>query len=170
MDINSLKLHFAQLIRAWEKSKHNQYSESSKTIYQDTIRVLIKLLSEESFDHLAAPDIEERKMIINFIFKSLGILDSSTTNQFPFEIIYCLRYSLYEWINNDTDNYVIVTALTNSYKDYYSFDGELATDEDIYKVIKKVYNIEFKNRLIQINLPKFLSRDYFNNPLAELSG
>lgn len=163
MGTQSLKLHFGQLLKAWEVSKHNQYSDPKKKHYQNTLKSLIKKLSKEDFNSFKDTEIEERKLVINFIFKSLGILDSSTTNQFPFEIIYCLQHSLHQWIDEDIDNYVIVTSLTNSYEDFYSFDGRLALDEYFYEVIENVYGIKFNNRLVQINLPKFLARDYFNN-------
>ncbi len=163
MSVQALRLHFSQLIKAWEKSKHNTYFDKGKVHYQETLKELIKSISEDDFDGFSPADLEERRIIINFIFKSLGILDSSTTNQFPFEIIYCLQHSLSEWIEPASKKYVIVTSLVNSYDDFYSFDGDLALDNRAYSIIHKAYNIEFDYRLIQINLPKFLARDYFSN-------
>ncbi|MBN2634766.1 MAG: hypothetical protein JXR61_00750 [Prolixibacteraceae bacterium] len=163
MDIQALRLHFSQLIKAWEKSKHNQYFDKGKVDYQNTLRNLIKAISEEDFHSFNPAEVEERRIVINFVFKSLGILDSSTTNQFPFEIIYCLQHSLDEWMSSVPNKFVIVTSLINSYDDFYSFDGDLALDDLAYNIIQKTYDIEFKYRLIQINLPKFLSRDYFSN-------
>ncbi len=163
MDVQTLRLHFSQLIKAWEKSKHNQYFDEGKVNYQETLKILIKAISEEDSDNFTSAQIEERRIVINFIFKSLGILDSSTTNQFPFEIIYCLQHSLNEWIDSTTSKFVIVTSLINSYDDFYSFDGNLALDNVAYDIIQKIYSVNFNYRLIQINLPKFLARDYFSN-------
>ncbi|RIJ48824.1 hypothetical protein D1614_09875 [Maribellus luteus] len=163
MEVQALRLHFSQLIKAWEKSKHNTYFDKGKDHYQETLKYLIKAISDENFTLFNSAQIEERRRIINFIFKSLGILDSSTTNQFPFEIIHCLQHALDEWVDPSNEKFVIVTSLINSYDDFYSFDGNLALDDVAYNIIQKVYNLTFEYRLIQINLPKFLARDYFSN-------
>lgn len=160
-DKQILNLHFSQLLKAWEKSKHNNYSDRRKKSYQDSLNELFACLKNDDFENLNPNQVQERSIIINFFFQSLGILDYSTLNQFPFEIIYCLDYALDDW-TSDNDKYLIVTSFVNDYAGY-SFDGRLALVDDYYEIIKQVYNIVFEYRLIQINLPKFLARDYFSN-------
>lgn len=160
-DKQALNLHFSQLVKAWEKSKHNNYSDKRKQSYQDSLNQLFQSLKTDNFDVLNSNQIQERSIIINFFFQSLGILDYSTLNQFPFEIIYCLDHALEDWTSSN-DKYLIVTSFVNDYQGF-SFDGRLALIDDYYEVIKQVYNVTFEYRLIQINLPKFLSKDYFSN-------
>ena len=45
----------------------------------------------------------------------------------------------------------------------FSFEPRLAFDEEIYRIIKSVCDVSFSDRLIQINLPKSLARDYLAN-------
>lgn len=159
--VQNLKLHFSQLFKSWEKSKYNLYSDSRRNEYQETLVSLFDCLRNENFDNLNELEIIERKHILNFFFKSLEFLDSSTVNSFPFEIVYCLEHTLKDWLK-DVDKYIVVTSLVNNYAGY-SFDPSLALIDDYYALIKKVYNIKFEARLVQINLPKYMARDYFSN-------
>ena len=47
--------------------------------------------------------------------------------------------------------------------DGFSFDGSLKFYDFIYDSIKILYNVTFKYRLVQINLPESTSRDYLAN-------
>lgn len=156
-----LKLHLAQAERAIRNASNNVYSDKHKQEYQDNLSVLFnaihsnakkdKNLSEENIYH-------SYKRHIDFIFKSLEFLDSSTFNQIPYEIIECLNYAMHDWLGHD-NQYIIVTSLINNV-DQFSFDPSLAFNDVLYDEIKIKYEIEFPRRLVQINLPRPLSRDY----------
>jgi len=161
-DIRLLELHFSQLTRVWNKSKDNNYSDTKKQTYQDTLTVLFQKLQDENFSTLKDTQITSRYQIIDFFFKSLEFLDNSTLNNIPFEIIKCLECVLNDWLDNKTNEHIIVTSLVNRMNDF-SFDNTLALNSPKYSLLKQIYNIEFNNKLIQINLPRYLSKDYLAN-------
>ncbi|WP_071387097.1 hypothetical protein [Roseivirga seohaensis] len=161
MDNKLLNLHFTQLSSAWRYSKENIYSDAKKNEYHSNLKILHSKLSVEDFSLLDEPELLKRKVICDFFFKSLEFLNSSTLNHIPFEIVKCLELALCDWIDNEED-FLIVTSLVNDIHNF-SFDPSLAFNEEIYNLINSVYGIEFKSRLIQINLPAHLDRDYLAN-------
>lgn len=163
MEIRLIEQHFAQLVEVWDKSKFNNYSDYNKQSYQKQLQSLFEALNEEAnvIYQLQETELQERKSTIDFFFKSLEFLDSSTLNLLPFEIVYCLETALYEWVD-DSPQQVIVTSLNNDINSF-SFDPSLSADEYIYDLIKLRYKITFDARLVQINLPRYLSKDYLVN-------
>lgn len=163
MEYKFLSLHFTQLSKVWNRSRHNSYSDKRKQEYQQSLGHLYERLSKEApkFDELSFNDISDRKKIIDFLFKSLEFLDNSTFTLFPYEIIECLEYALNEWKSNNEFSYIVVTSLVNGINKF-SFDSQIANRE-YYELIEKLYDIKLDYRLIQISLPKYLSKDYLAN-------
>jgi len=162
MNTRLLDLHFAQLTKAWKRSKYNTYSDSEKENYHKKLQAIYGFLEKEDFSSFDNNEISGRFKAIDFIFKSLEFLDSSTLNLIPFEIVECLQTALIEWINPVTDKLIIVTSLVNRI-DGFSFDPSLAANNLIYDNIKGLCNIDFDSKLIQINVPINLSKDYLAN-------
>ncbi|MEO9872405.1 hypothetical protein [Ekhidna sp.] len=152
-----LELHFAQLEKAWSKSKFNVYSDPKKGDYHNLLERLFNKIKVEDFTSLDEEEIRELKVLIDFFFKNLEYLNSTTLNNIPFEIIKSLEIVLRSWVK-DSEKYIIVTSLLDQ-MDFY-FDPTLYTVQYYYDVIKERYSIDFENRLIQISLPKLLSNDY----------
>jgi hypothetical protein len=158
---NLLRLHLAQAELALEKARNNTYSDKHKEEYQKKLSALFSSVRQEvnSKQNLTDDDIYALyKRHIDFIFKSLEFLDSSTLNQIPYEIIECLNHAMNDWLGL-SENYIIVTSLINDVGGF-SFDPSLAYHDALYNEIKAKYNIDFPQRLVQINLPRALSRDY----------
>jgi hypothetical protein len=161
---NILKLHLAQAEFALEKAKNNTYSDKRKEEYQDKLSLLFCEIKKSvaNDDTISEAEIyDQYKRHIDFIFKSLEFLDSSTLNQIPYEIVECLDYAMKDWLTSGNE-YVIVTSLINNVGGF-SFDPTLAYSETIYNEIKTKYSIEFNCRLVQINLPRALVRDYLSS-------
>ncbi len=156
-----LELHFTQLTKTWNKSKNNNYSDSNKESYHQKLGDLYNYLKNEDFTSFSSEEIEEKYEIIDLIFKSLEFLDSSTLNFLPFEIVKCLDSALKDWLIGD-EKLIIVTSLVKDIHNY-SFDESLATNELLFRHIELKYHVKFDSRLIQINLPAILSRDYLAN-------
>lgn len=153
-------MHLSQCEIFLTKAQNNSYSDLDKQNYQDN---LFKL-----FDSIKAnlPDVidEDNLFIIqnqlNFIAKSLEFLMDSTLNTIPFEVVSCLNLAMDDWIKEGT--FIIVTSLNNDI-DAYSFDEKLASEDYIYDSIHAEHRILFDKRLVQINLPLILARDYFSS-------
>lgn len=150
-------MHFSQLVNAWKLSKYNSYSNSKKKEYQTQLMALYDRLKELDFDSMSDSLRVEMKEVIDFFLLSLEFLNHSTINNVPYELVECLRSAMKEWIANET-NYIIVTSYNE-----YSFDPCLVLLDNYYEIIKKRFGIEFKNKLVQINLPKYLENDYLCN-------
>ncbi|MGI4887296.1 MAG: hypothetical protein ACRYFR_20250 [Janthinobacterium lividum] len=157
MDTRLLDLNFAQLSKAWSKSKFNNYSDVKKHKHIEQLSELYDKLKNEDFATLKVDELVQRSHIIDFFFKNLEFLENSTFNLIPFEIVECLKYALNDWLDKP-ESYIIVTSLVNNLMSY-SFDSLLAIDI-YYEIIKTTYKLEFEQRLIQINIPRFLVRDY----------
>lgn len=154
------ELHFSQLLTEWKISKYNSYSDVRKKDYHDNLAIIIQKLENEDFSNLDEKDLSQRFYIINFVFKSLEFLNHSTTSTIPFELVYVLELALNDW--SSSDQYLIVTSLVNELNGF-SFDSTLISADLLYKVIELLYGVKFKQKLIQINLPKTISKDYLAN-------
>lgn len=160
MQSKLLELHFSQLQAEWSTAKYNAYSDKRKQEYHENLGKIIAHLSAEDFSTLDDTQIQERYWIIFFVFKSLEVLNHSTTSTIPFELVYVLELALKEW--SPTEDYIIVTSLINGMNEF-SFDGSLVFHDFLYKSIEILYGVTFANRLVQINLPQSTSRDYLAN-------
>lgn len=160
MDYELLNLHLIQVRKALNKSKNNIYSDVEKHNYHNNLDELFKKINEsvESKSAFRDDEIIRYQRQIVFIFKSLEFLDSSTLNLIPYEIVKCLQYAMEEWLGPE-DKYIIVTSLVNNISGY-SFDPSIAFDDDLFREFEIEYSIIFSHRLVQINLPRALSRDY----------
>lgn len=155
-----LNLHISQLSRTFDKSKTNNYSDERKQKYHQSLVELFDKIKSQDLSNLDYPKQCELKDVLDFCFLSIEFLDNSTLVNFPYEIVYCLEKALNEW--DTSDKYIIVTSLQNNINSY-SFNPVLALNESIYILIENSYNVIFSNRLIQINLPKYLANDYLAN-------
>lgn len=162
---NILLLHLASASQALNRAKNNCYSDQRIEQYQNNLLLLFSKVEEEINDtYIALTDSEINdgpKKYLDFIFKSLEFLESSTLNQIPYEIVECLNYAMFDWLGDD-DKYIIVTSLVNDVISF-SYDPTLASNKNLYDEIKMRYSIEFDHFLVQINLPKSYSKDYLIN-------
>lgn len=161
MNNKLLQLNFSQLESAWRKSKNNLYSDTKKNSYHKNLVNLFNLMKTEDFLRLSEKETVERSRLIDFFFLSINFLDGSTVSQIPFEIIKCLEVALKDWVDEHED-FIIVTSLVKEI-DAFSFDTSLTFSDDYYIIIEKTYGIKFQSRLIQINVPESLTRDYLAN-------
>jgi Peptidase family M48 len=157
-----LFLHLVQAKQSLERAKNNCYSDRRKEQYQNLLFQLYNAVEQHvkslpsSYSDSQVYDGPKRHL--GFIFKSLEFLDSSTLNQIPYEIVECLNHAMEEWLD-PIDKYIIVTSLVTNIEQF-SYDPSIAFDDSLFSDIKTRYGIDFTHRLIQISLPKTLSRDY----------
>jgi hypothetical protein len=159
-DSSLLKLHFVQISKAWEKSRHNVYSDSLKKDYHNKLESLFQKLKSENFNDLNSDQIKERIEVLNFFSNSITFLDNSTSNNLPFELTACLEEALSDW--SDNKEYIIVTTLVKGLHEF-SFNPNLAFNDDQYVIIESLFDIHFNQRLVQINVPEYLVQDYLSN-------
>jgi hypothetical protein len=155
-----ITLHLSQLQKAIEKSKTNKYADSRKRDYHDNILKLFAEINKIDVVGCSTDYLIFTKSIVDFCFVSVEFLDDSTLVNIPHEIVYCLEKALSEW--DDTNQYIIVTSLHNDLN-CFSFNAYLSLNETFYDIINANFGISFNHRLIQINLPKYLSQDYLAN-------
>ena len=160
MDTSLLHLHLSQANKSLQRAKNNSYSDLEKQKYQDSLELLFNKVvdSVEQQHNKTDQFLLESKRVIDFIYKSLEFLDNSTLNLIPYETVECLKLALYEWIKPD-ETYIIVTSLINDVHGF-SFDPALVGVDKQYEIFKRNFGVEFKSRLVQINIPRALSRDY----------
>lgn len=157
-----LLLHLTHAKQALERAKNNSYSDLRKETYQKNLFDMFDAVEKDALDNLDTFKDQQiydgPKKHLDFIIKSLQFLDSSTLNQIPYEIVECLKRAMDDW--EEIDKFIIVTSLIND-AEAFSYEGWLATDDNLYDDIHTKYpTIIFKHRLVQINLPKALARDY----------
>lgn len=159
-----LKLHLSQAELALNRVSNNSYSDKRKQEYQRLLFALFEAISLKIENEKPSDEsiiFATYKSHLDFIFKSIEFLDSSTLNRIPYEIVECLDIALKDWTNSQ-DNFIIVTSLINNVS-AFSFDPSLVYNNAIYEDILKTYNIDFATKLVQINVPKSLSRDYLSS-------
>lgn len=154
-----ISLHICQLSKAIDKSKTNKYSDHRKYNYHSKLSDLVAEILKLDLTKLTYIEQRFLKFVLDFCFHSIEFLDNSTLVNIPHEIVFCLENALNKWVGSY--NYIIVTSLQNNLR--YSFNKTLALTTDYYDIIKAWFGIEFEHRMIQINLPKYLSQDYLAN-------
>ncbi len=159
MDHQKLSLRLAQLEKALHNTRTNKYSDKRKQNYHEKVLALVKGIRANDFTKFSALDLEFYREYIDIIFQWVEFLDNSTLNLIPFELVSCLQKVLEEWID-DHEEFTIVTSLTNKLDDYsfqYISDAKL----DVYlSESRNKYEIDFSEKLIQINIPRYLVFDY----------
>ncbi|MGY4540024.1 hypothetical protein ACVW0P_004466 [Mucilaginibacter sp. UYNi724] len=155
-----LELHLSQCEIFLHKASSNSYSDTDKQAYQQKLFELFNAIKDNIPEPLDDSNLFIVQEQLNFIAKSLEFLMDSTLNTIPFEVVSCLGLAMNEWIEGN--NFIIVTSLNNDI-DAYSFDEKLANGDHIYSSILASYGIEFEKRLVQINLPLILAKDYFSS-------
>lgn len=159
-----LDLQLSQAYNALLKAKSYSYSDKHKEKYHADLNVLYERIKQKILHENPVSDVEifKFKRHLDFIFKSLEFLGSSTLNLIPYEIVECLNYAMHDWINPDVDKFLIVTSLINNVAEF-SYDPSIAFNDQLYKDIAASYgNLHFERKLVQINLPRSLSRDYLS--------
>ncbi|WP_282016496.1 hypothetical protein [Marinifilum flexuosum] len=160
MEHKLIELHVAQLEKAWKKVKTCSFHDKRLQEHVALLDRLFNGIKEKVNNGIDLSKIEVYKRFIDFTFINIEFIDSSTLNLIPYEIIRCLESVLKEWLP-DFEKYIIVTALRQN---VYSYSISLASSlEAVYKAIEEEFKIVFPCRLIQLNIPKFLSRDYLAN-------
>lgn len=155
-----LELHLSQCEIFLHKASNNSYSDTDKQSYQKNLFLLFDAIKENIPDPLDDSNLFIIQEHLNFIAKSLEFLMDSTLNTIPFEVVSCLNLAMNDWIPENT--FIIVTSLNNDI-DAYSFDEKLANEDYIYSSMLASYGIKFEKRLVQINLPLILAKDYFSS-------
>ena len=152
-----ISLHLSQLEKAIENSKTNVYADPRKKDYHDKLLCLFERVKGYDLISLPISNLSGIKLIIDFCFVSFEFLDNSILTSIPHETVYCLEKALSDWDN--TNQYIIVTSLQNDLNSF-SFNSFLSIEETYYDFFKAEFSLDFKYRLIQINLPKYLAQDY----------
>lgn len=155
-----LDLHLSQCDIFLARSKNNSYSDTSKKEYQRELVLLFDKIKASVKPNTGDALIFEKQEHLNFIFKSLEFLKDSTLNSIPFEVVSCLELAMNDWIN--PNEYIIVTSLNNNVG-AYSYDPSLAFEDLLYSSLAANYSIVFEKRLVQINVPLMLAKDYFSS-------
>lgn len=87
-------------------------------------------------------------------------MKDSTLNTIPFEVVGCLDRAMSDWI--DPEKFIIVTSLQNNLYSF-SYDLSYAKNDIFYQSLLTEYDLSFERKLVQINLPLNLSRDYLSS-------
>lgn len=161
--ISSKRLLYLQLYQAETliaNSKKLSFSDRHKDQYLDKLVSLFQAIKTSISPAMDDAKIFEKKNHLDFIFKSLEFLKDSTLNTIPFEVVGCLDNAMRDWI--DADKFIIVTSLQNNLYSF-SYDLSYAKNDIFYKSLETEYGISFDKKLVQINLPLILSRDYLSS-------
>ena len=89
--------------------------------------------------------------------KSISDLDNNTVSVIPHEMIECLNIAAREWITN-YDQYIIVMG-----DGPYAIQPNANQIAPFYNTIKQCFGVDFNHKLLHVNMPKHLFRDYLTN-------
>lgn len=141
------------------KGNQKRYPDKRLLTYQDFLTDLSKKAERnylsETFQKAGHTELRNAKEIINFIESATLFLEDSILNTIPFEMVFCLQKALMEWV--DEEEYVIASSLQYN---KYSFTNLLSLNNTLFRRIKKDFNLEVHNKLIQISIPKHEVHNY----------
>lgn len=149
-------LNRGQLLGTWNKSRLNKYSDNRKQIFHEKLGILFSEVIE-NYDFSLPMDLVFCREVMDFFSRSINLLDNNTINVVPHEVIECLNVALKDWVD-DYSKYIIVT--TDGEYCFYLLDDSI---DITYTNIKNLYNIDFSYKLVNVQLPKYLLRDYLTN-------
>lgn len=154
-----LLLQYSEVEELISKTRGDSYSDNNKSNYHNSLISLFQKIKEQDLSKLDLTEIQETRSYLKFIFNCLVFLRDSSLNSIPFEIVKCLNNAMEDWVKSD--DFIIVTGLT---KDLYAFSFfiDYTRDDFFYQSIKIKYDVEFKQKLVQINLPITLCKDYIS--------
>ena len=154
-----LLLQFSEVEELISKTRGDSYSDNDKADYHNNLIRLFNGIKFLNLQELDENGIQEIRSYIKFIFNCLVFLRDSTLNSIPFEIVKCLNNAMEDWVKRE--DFIIVTGLT---KDLYAFSFFLdyTRDDVFYQSIKIKFGVEFRQKLVQINLPITLCKDYIS--------
>lgn len=161
--MSEIKLLYLQLYQAEiliNNSRKYNFSDQKKVEYLSKVIELFDAIKISIDTNFNIEDLFNKKNHLDFIFKSIEFLKDSTLNTIPFEVVGCLDRAMNDWIN--ADDFIIVTSLQNNLYSF-SYDIQYAKKDLFYKSLEIEYNITFKRKLVQINLPIVLSKDYLSS-------
>jgi len=156
--IKVLQLQLEEVAQLLSNSREDTYSDSHKQIYHKNLISLFDKIKEADLDNLSNHnEIVRFKTYLEFILSSITLLKDNTLNTIPYEIVLCLKDAMEDWIN--PNDFIIVTGLK---KDLYSFSYSLESFTELfYKDLQFKFGLNFDKKLVKINLPFTLSKDYF---------
>lgn len=157
-----LRMHFAQLQKAWAISLNNQYSDARKKEHQVLISNIISIVETKltAGTKVLIGEIFLLKALIDLAFKNIDYLDSSTLNLLPFELIKCIETALKEWTSED-ENPLVITKESHGMH-IFTFDNSLLDNKQVETALRYFQsNIEYNEYgVVMINYPKYLKSDY----------
>lgn len=154
-----LLLQFSEVEELISKTRGDSYSDNNKASYHENLIKLFEGIKGLELSSLDEVDLQEIKTYIHFIFNCLIFLRDSTLNSIPFEIVKCLNNAMEDWV--DSKDYIIVTGLTKDLYDF-SFFIDYSRNDLFYQSLKIKFGVDFKQKLVQINLPITLCKDYIS--------
>jgi len=157
------RLLYLQLYQAEtliSNSRKYNFSDTQKDNYLKKLEELFKGIKDSIERGFDDAKIFEKKSHLDFIFKSIEFLKDSTLNTIPFEVVGCLNKAMSDWI--DAQKFIIVTSLQNNLYSF-SYDLSYAMNKNFYQSLETEYGVVFDQKLVQINLPLTLSKDYLSS-------
>lgn len=161
MNLKTYELNLVQVEEAFSKSKTNKYSDHKKNNHFSQLHELFLIIKETDYTQFTVQDISEHKFIFDYLFKCLEFLDDSTLNTTPYEIVSCLDKALKDWVLDE--KFIIVTSLSNKINHFSLESYGFERINLLKKIIKNRYDLNLNYRLIKINLPRTLVRDYLTS-------
>lgn len=158
MDAKVVQLYHEKVARHLKNIAGDKYSDERLVEHRKLLNQLYIKVGEQ-ISSLSSPskaELNNLKLLNEFISTNLNYLEDSTLNLIPYETIYCLEQALSDWAST---KYVLVN--THQYNTYF-FDPKLL-GEFWYDYISSVFGIDFPLRLIQISIPKQDVPDYLLN-------
>lgn len=113
-------------------------------------------LTQITLSRLITDQPEAADFIARNTWKATQFIAGSNTNLIPYEVVHCLRQALDEW----TDSRYLITTDITADRNFY-FHG---VPEQFWQMAKTYADIEFDNKLVQIQLPEL----YRHRPLFNL--
>lgn len=154
-----LLLQFSEVEELISKTRGDSYSDNNKASYHENLIKLFDGIKTIDLSSLDDEGLQEIKSYIHFIFNCLIFLRDSTLNSITFEIVKCLNNAMEDWV--DSKDYIIVTGLTKNLYDF-SFFIDYSRNDLFYQSLKIKFGVDFKQKLVQINLPITLCKDYIS--------
>jgi len=159
-----LRLHFTQLERAWNSSVNNSYSDALKKTHHDFLATIYSKLSDEFAKNDSKIYIRQTlyKSLIDFLFKNIDYLDSSTLSIMPFELVKCLEFALADWCKED-EKIMILTKESHKMEEFL-FDNSLFENRNFTTALLSM-GIYDKSNLnpVLIAFPRYLINDYLGS-------
>jgi hypothetical protein len=162
MNFQKFELHITQVEKAIKACRKKFKNPRKQEIYDNYI-ALFKKIKKSDYKNYNFGILSDLRKALNIIFSGVEYLNYRREKDLPEELLFCLNLVLAEWLPNSSNDYFIVISYNNTLDQFFFKAYNEGFLQKFNLLIKNLFDLSYKESLIQISKPKFLLNDFLGS-------